>query len=228
MVSTLVSVLDFGAQLTRFLVTGLTTPWSNGLQIGALVSWRYDLRDHLVEAYLPSHQNHIPKVSNEDQALDFVCDRSPPRHWSCNGQGILAPGAKKVYAGVLDMASFKVPRITPIQFDVTNESWVAAGSAQSSDVSLLIINAGIAGLIESTLDASMLTDAREFFEANFYGLISTMQTFATVRAWNGGGVVIFLLSDTRWVARPQLCICDNEVSTWSFTIALRQEVRSKA
>lgn len=141
---------------------------------------------------------------------------------------LLARGARKVYAGVREPAAFQIPGIEPIKLDVTDQVSVAAAAAQCPDVSLLINNAGIARLSESTLDPALMADAREIFETNFYGLISATQAFAPALARNGGGAVINVLSDASWVARPQLAAYSTTKSAaWSFTNALRLEMRSK-
>lgn len=59
--------------------------------------------------------------------------------------GLLARGARKVYAGMRDpdAARFDDPRVVPVRLDVTVPAQVAEAAALAGDVSLLINNAGI-------------------------------------------------------------------------------------
>jgi NAD(P)-dependent dehydrogenase (short-subunit alcohol dehydrogenase family) len=145
-------------------------------------------------------------------------------------QELLARGAKKVYAGVRNTSSWGagVPGIVPIQLDVTDPASVAAAAAQCTDVNLLINNAGIARVMESTLDPAWIATAREIFETNFYGVVLTTQAFAPVLAANGGGAILNVLSDASWFARPLLSAYSaTKSAAWSFTNAARIELRDK-
>ena len=143
---------------------------------------------------------------------------------------LLARGAKKVYAGVRSTSSWgaDVPGIVPIQLDVTDPASVAAAAARCTDVNLLVNNAGIARVMESTLDPAWTATAREIFETNFYGVVLTTQAFAPVLAANGGGAILNVLSDTSWFARPLLSAYSaTKSAAWSFTNAARIELREK-
>jgi NAD(P)-dependent dehydrogenase (short-subunit alcohol dehydrogenase family) len=143
-------------------------------------------------------------------------------------QELLVRGALKVYAGVREPGAFKAPGIIPIKLDVNDLASIAAAAAQCPDVSLLINNAGIARLTESTLDPALVAVAREIFETNFYGVVSTTQAFAPALARSGGGAVINVLSDASWFARPTLAAYSaTKSAAWSFTNALRLELRDR-
>jgi NAD(P)-dependent dehydrogenase (short-subunit alcohol dehydrogenase family) len=69
---------------------------------------------------------------------------------------LLAQGAKKVYAGVRNTAGIDLPGVVPVKLDVTDPASVAAAAAQCRDITLLINNAGIARVMESTLDPALI------------------------------------------------------------------------
>lgn len=141
---------------------------------------------------------------------------------------LLARGAKKVYAGVRNPAGVAIPGVEVVKLDVTDQASIAAAAAQYGDTSILVNNAGIARLTNSTLDPAMIGSAREIFDTNFYGVIRMSQAFAPVLAANGGGAIINVLSDATWMSRPMLAAYSaTKSAAWSFTNALRIELRGK-
>ena len=95
-------------------------------------------------------------------------------------------------------------------------------------MTLLINNAGIGRVDTSALDPSVIDNAREFFETNFYGIIRASQAFAPVLSANGGGAIINVLSEVTWFARPIMTAYSaTKSAAWSFTNALRIDVRDK-
>ena len=143
-------------------------------------------------------------------------------------QEALRRGAKKVYAGVRSPAETDTPGIVQVKLDVTDHASIAAAAARCGDTTMLINNAGIGRLTSSTLDAAMIDGAREIFETNYYGTILVSQAFAPVLSRNGGGAIINVLSDAVWFARPMLAAYSaSKSAAWSFTNALRVELRSQ-
>jgi NAD(P)-dependent dehydrogenase (short-subunit alcohol dehydrogenase family) len=141
---------------------------------------------------------------------------------------LLARGAKKVYAGARHPADVVLPGVVPVRIDVTDPVSVAAAAEQCADTTLLVNNAGIARVMESTLDPALIGTAREIFETNFYGVILTTQAFAPVLQANGEGAIINVLSDASWFSRPMLAAYSaTKSAAWSFTNALRIELREK-
>lgn len=88
---------------------------------------------------------------------------------------LLGLGVKKLYAGVRNPDGVDLPDVIPVKFDVTDPAVVAAAAVRCKDVTLLINNAGIGRVDASALDPSVIDNAREIFETNFYG------SFAQVR-----------------------------------------------
>jgi NAD(P)-dependent dehydrogenase (short-subunit alcohol dehydrogenase family) len=141
---------------------------------------------------------------------------------------LLARGAAKVYAGMRNTDGVHIAGVIPVQLDVTDPVSVAAAAALCTDVTLLINNAGIARVLDSTLDPTVIDMARDIFETNFYGLIRVSQAFAPALKRNGGGAIVNVLSEASWLARPFLAAYSaSKSAAWSFTNALRIELRAQ-
>jgi NAD(P)-dependent dehydrogenase (short-subunit alcohol dehydrogenase family) len=140
---------------------------------------------------------------------------------------LLARGASKVYAGVRDPASIKLPGVVAVKLDVTNAADVAAAAAQCGDVTLLINNAGIAKFT-SYLDPAAIDTARDILDANFLGPIRMSQAFTPVLAANGGGAIVNVLSVASWVNSPELSLyAASKSAAWGFTNGLRTSLRAQ-
>jgi NAD(P)-dependent dehydrogenase (short-subunit alcohol dehydrogenase family) len=141
---------------------------------------------------------------------------------------LLAQGARKVYAGSRNKAEIDIAGVVSVRLDVTDPASIAAAAEQCGDTTLLINNAGIARVLQTTLDESMIDQAREIFETNFYGLIRVTQRFAPILRANGGGAVINVLSDTTWMGRPLLAAYSaTKSAAWSYTNSTRVELRAQ-
>jgi NAD(P)-dependent dehydrogenase (short-subunit alcohol dehydrogenase family) len=120
-----------------------------------------------------------------------------------------------------------LPGMIPVKFDVTDPAAVSAAARRCSDVTLLINNAGIGRVDASALDPAVIDNAREFFETNFYGIIRASQAFAPVLSRNGGGAIVNVLSDVTWFAPMLTAYAATKSAAWSFTNALRIDVRDR-
>jgi NAD(P)-dependent dehydrogenase (short-subunit alcohol dehydrogenase family) len=141
---------------------------------------------------------------------------------------LLARGARKVYAGMRNTEGVDIPGVVPVRLDVTDPDSIARAAAQCADTTLLVNNAGIARILESTLDPGVIDMAREIFDTNFYGVIRVSQAFAPILQRNGGGAVVNVLSDATWFARPFLSAYSaSKSAAWSYTNALRIELRGQ-
>lgn len=143
---------------------------------------------------------------------------------------LLARGARKVYAGVRspESAGDPVPRLVPVRLDVTDPASVAAAAAQCGDVNLLVNNAGIARVLEGTLDPAWIRTAREILETNFYGIVLATQAFAPVVEANGGGAILNVLSEVTWHSPPPVsAYAASKSAAWSFTNASRTDLRPR-
>ena len=145
-------------------------------------------------------------------------------------QELVAMGASRVYAGVRDPGGLREmdPAVVAVRLDVNDPQSVAAAAAQCGDVNLLVNNAGIARVMESTLDPGWIDEARAIFETNFFGLVRMTQAFAPLIAARGGGAVVNVLSDATWFARPMLsAYAASKSAAWSYTNASRIELAEK-
>jgi NAD(P)-dependent dehydrogenase (short-subunit alcohol dehydrogenase family) len=143
-------------------------------------------------------------------------------------QELLARGARKVYAGMRNTDGVDIPGVIPVRLDVTDAESVARAAAECGDTTLLVNNAGIAAMLDSTLNPAILEMARDLFDTNYYGVIRVTQAFAPVLEANGGGAIVNVLSDAAWLARPFLSAYSaSKAAAWSYTNALRVELREK-
>lgn len=140
-------------------------------------------------------------------------------------EGLLAAGARKVYAAARDPSRIATPGVEPIALDVTRGDQIAAAAARCTDVSLLINNAGIA-LAQPLLAAPDLSAMRDEFETNVFAPLSLSRAFAPVLAANGGGALVNILSALSWMSLPQIGgYCASKSAAWSLTNSLRQLLR---
>lgn len=142
-------------------------------------------------------------------------------------QELLARGAKKIYAGVRDPDSIRLPGVVAVKLDVTNPEDVAAAAAQCGDVTLLINNAGIARFVDYR-DPTAIDTARAMMEANFLGPIRMSQAFTPILAGNGGGAIVNVLSVASWLNAGDLSLyAASKSAAWGFTNGLRTALRGQ-
>jgi len=143
-------------------------------------------------------------------------------------KGLLAAGAKKVYAGARDPASVTLAGVVPVKLDVTRADDIAAAAALCGDVDIVINNAGITVRGESMLSDCGPEAMRQLMETNVYGVWSVSRAFAPVLAANGGGALVNMLSVLSWVSLPGTSIYPvTKAAAWSLTNGLRNELRGQ-
>ena len=149
-------------------------------------------------------------------------------------QALIKRGAKKVYAAMRDVESFKNSSsecldkykdvIELVSLDITNDKQISSAVAKAGDVDLLINNAGIAhfaGLIAGeNLDA-----ARQEMEVNYFGTLSMIRAFAPVLEKNGGGAIVNVLSVASLANFPVLgSYSASKAALYSLTQGVRAEL----
>ena len=143
-------------------------------------------------------------------------------------RGLLAAGARKVYAAVRDPSASSVPGAVPVRLDVTQPEQVAALARELPDVTLLVNNAGI---FESgpLLAAGSIEALQRQLDTNAVGPLRLVQAFAPVLAANGGGAVINMLSVLSWLTLPQISggYSASKAASWALGNALRQELKAQ-
>ncbi|MFL6714948.1 MAG: SDR family oxidoreductase [Burkholderiaceae bacterium] len=137
----------------------------------------------------------------------------------------LERGARKVHAGARTPELVKLPGVTPVRLDVLDDESVAAAARLCGDVTVLINNAGIAGLA-GLLGADSVASMRQHLETNFFGMLRVSQQFAPVLAANGGGALLNVLSVASFINSPMLGTYSiSKTAAWGLTNALRNELR---
>lgn len=103
-------------------------------------------------------------------------------------------GASKVYAAARTPFAPDHPGVVPLQLDVTDDASVAHAAAASSDVTLLVNNAGVASL--SGIMNGDPDDARHEMEVNYWGVLRMIRAFGPILRENGGGGILNVLSQS--------------------------------
>ncbi|WP_250002047.1 SDR family oxidoreductase [Actinoplanes sp. M2I2] len=133
-------------------------------------------------------------------------------------------GAAKVYATARDPKTITHPDAVPVRLEVTDEASIAAAAEQSSDVTVLINNAGVA-TGASYLD-SPLDEVRRDLDTNFYGPLLVARAFVPVIERNGGGHLLNVHSVLSWFADGGPYSA-SKAALWSQTNSLRLQLRPR-
>ncbi|WP_373044353.1 SDR family oxidoreductase [Vulgatibacter sp.] len=142
-------------------------------------------------------------------------------------EGMLAAGARKVYAAVREPDRIAIPGVEKVRLDVTRPDEVAAAAARCGDVTLLVNNAGILQP-SALLAAGGLDAARAQLETNFFGTLAMCSAFAPVLGANGGGAVINVLSALTWFSLPTTGTYGaSKAAAWALTNGIRNELRGQ-
>lgn len=133
----------------------------------------------------------------------------------------LAGGARKVYAGARDPSTVTLPGALPLRLDVTDPGQVADAAAGCGDVTLVVNNAGIAGMGD-LFDPGSIDGLRAMLDTNLFGMLRMSQAFAPVLARNGGGAFLNVLSVASWISTPNLAAyAVTKSAAWSLTNGVR-------
>jgi NAD(P)-dependent dehydrogenase (short-subunit alcohol dehydrogenase family) len=109
-------------------------------------------------------------------------------------EALLERGASKVYAAARDTGQLAdleeryAGRVVPLELDVTNGDQVRAVAERARDVRILVNNAGIALGQDMTAD-TIVDQARQEMEVNYFAPLHLLQRFAPTLTRNGGAVV---------------------------------------
>jgi NAD(P)-dependent dehydrogenase (short-subunit alcohol dehydrogenase family) len=128
-----------------------------------------------------------------------------------------------VYAAARNPATVDLPGVTPIALDITDPTSVAAAAAATSDVAILVNNAGSS--TGSSLLTGDLADIRLELDTHFFGTLAVIRAFAPQLAAQQGSAILNILSALSWVSFPQTAAyCAAKSAEWSLTNALRLEL----
>jgi NAD(P)-dependent dehydrogenase (short-subunit alcohol dehydrogenase family) len=112
-------------------------------------------------------------------------------------EGLLAAGARKIYAGARNPADVTTRGVTPVKLDITNIDQVALAAEQCADINVLINNAGI-GAATPLIASPELRDVKAMMDTNYFGTLNMCRAFAPVLKRNGGGALVNMLSVASW------------------------------
>jgi NAD(P)-dependent dehydrogenase (short-subunit alcohol dehydrogenase family) len=137
-------------------------------------------------------------------------------------------GAAKVYAGMRKTEGFNEPGIIPVRIDVTDKASIVEAAKLAADTTLLVNNAGIAALIDSSLSAEVEEQSARMFDVNYYGVVRTTQAFVPSLLGKKQAAIINVLSDIVWLPRPILTpYAASKAAAWSYTNQLRHDLQAK-
>jgi NAD(P)-dependent dehydrogenase (short-subunit alcohol dehydrogenase family) len=131
-----------------------------------------------------------------------------------------------VYAAARNPATVDLPGVTPIALDITDPTSVAAAAAATSDVAILVNNAGSS--TGSSLLTGDLADIRLELDTHFFGTLAVIRAFAPQLAAQQDSAILNILSALSWVSFPQTAAyCAAKSAEWSLTNALRLELAAQ-
>ncbi len=128
-----------------------------------------------------------------------------------------------VYAAARNPAAVDLPGVTPVALDVTDPDSVAAAAAATSDVSILINNAGSS--TGTSLLAGDLANIRLEMDTHYFGTLAVTRAFAPQLTAHDQSAVLNILSALSWISFPGSgAYCAAKSAEWSLTNALRLEL----
>ena len=136
---------------------------------------------------------------------------------------LIARGAAKVYATARRPETVTVPGVEVLALDVTDAARITEIASVTSDVTLLINNAGIQTGV-SLVDGDV-TALRDELETHLYGPLNLVRAFAPLLKENGGGAVLNVLSALSWFGTPGATAYHiAKASAWAMTNGVRLEL----
>jgi NAD(P)-dependent dehydrogenase (short-subunit alcohol dehydrogenase family) len=147
----------------------------------------------------------------------------------CIVEGLLARGARRVYAAAPNIASVEPVaaadggRVIPLALDVTDDDQVAAAARTADDVSIVFNNAGVM-TFGTPLDADLEAAERDM-RVNYLGTLRVTRAFAPVLERRGGGAVVNIISLLGLAPVTGMSpYCASKAATHSLTQALRHQL----
>jgi NAD(P)-dependent dehydrogenase (short-subunit alcohol dehydrogenase family) len=128
-----------------------------------------------------------------------------------------------VYAAARNPESVDLPGVTPVVLDITDPASVAAAADATSDVAILVNNAGSS--TGSSLLTGDLADIRLEMDTHFFGTLAVTRAVESQLAAHESSAVLNVLSVLSWLSIPASGAYSAAKSAqWSLTNALRQEL----
>ncbi|HAS42895.1 MAG TPA: short-chain dehydrogenase [Microscillaceae bacterium] len=137
--------------------------------------------------------------------------------------------AKKVYATGRDlekMPDFADPQVVPLTLDITNPEQIIEVAKQTTDVQVLINNAGI--LTAGNILEGALNGIQNDMEVNFYGTINMMRAFAPILEKNTPARIVNITSIVAYSPLPSIAgYSASKAALYSATLSARIELANK-
>ncbi|MDX2271142.1 MAG: SDR family oxidoreductase [Cyanobacteriota bacterium] len=148
-------------------------------------------------------------------------------------EALLQGGSRRVYAAARQVDSLAPvvaldpQRVVALPLDITQPQQIAAVSAQASDVTLLINNAGVIGSGGFLADHALET-AHQEMDTNYFGTLAMMRAFAPILKANGGGGMVNMLSVVAHANAPVFgSYSASKAALYSLTQGMRAQLASQ-
>jgi len=141
---------------------------------------------------------------------------------------LLKRGAARIYLGARDTASLRglfaeSSRLVPVTLDVTNPKQIEDAVEATSDITILINNAGTVAF-SGALAAKDLAAARQEMEVNYFGLLALTRALRNTPAFRSGGAIVNVLSFLSLVTLP---VAGTYSASKSAALALTRTLRAE-
>jgi len=133
-------------------------------------------------------------------------------------QELLDRGATKVYATSRSAFAHSDPRVVTLTLDVTSDASVASVAEATTDVSILVNNAGV--LVSTPVLTAPLEEIASELDTNLYGVLRVTRALAPALAEHETSAVLNVLSVLSWISFGSGYEI-SKAAAWSATNALR-------
>jgi NAD(P)-dependent dehydrogenase (short-subunit alcohol dehydrogenase family) len=148
-------------------------------------------------------------------------------------KALVEAGAQKIYATARELSSLDETvaiapdKIIPLALDITNSSQIKKIAQQTTDVEILLNNAGVissGGLFKP----DSLEMAQWEFNTNYFGTLMMIRSFAPILKQNGGGTIVNMLSIASVVNVPIFSSYSaSKAALYSLTQGVRAELAAQ-
>lgn len=146
---------------------------------------------------------------------------------------LLKHGAAKVYAAVrnpetmADVVRSSGGKVVAVPFDLSKPETILAAAKQTSDVQLVINNAGVL-TVTDPLAPNAIEALQYENDVNLYGLLRIAQAYAPILEKNGGGALVQLNSVVSMKSFANFATYSaSKAAAYSLTQALRERLKGQ-
>lgn len=148
-------------------------------------------------------------------------------------QALVEAEAKKIYAtarqldALQETVAIAPARIVPLALDVTDLEQIEAIARQTTDVEILLNNAGVIGS-GGLFQPNSIDTAKWEFNTNYFGTLMMIRSFAPILQQNGGGTIVNMLSLSSIVNVPVFSSYSaSKAALYSLTQGVRAELAAQ-